>query len=64
MDMLVPRPPTHTSVTFAVWRAFLELMSSVYPGYKVKASFGNVIVETPYDVADGKACKARCLRGI
>jgi hypothetical protein len=39
-------------------------MSSVYPGYKVKASFGNVIVETPYDVADGKTCKARCLRGI
>lgn len=31
---------------------FLELMSSVYPGYKVTASFGNVIVGTLYAVVD------------
>lgn len=33
--------------------AFLELMSSVYPGYKVAASLGNIIVGTLYAVVDG-----------
>jgi hypothetical protein len=33
--------------------AFLELMRSVYPGYKATASFGNVIVGTLYAVVDG-----------
>lgn len=34
--------------------AFLELMSSVYPGYKAAAaSLGNVIVGTLYAVVDG-----------
>ncbi len=33
--------------------AFLSLMSSVYPGYKVAASLGNVIVGTLYAVVDG-----------
>lgn len=33
--------------------AFLELMSSVYPGYKAAASFGNVIVGTLYALVDG-----------
>jgi hypothetical protein len=33
--------------------AFLELMSSVYPGYKAAASFGNVIVGTLYAILDG-----------
>jgi hypothetical protein len=33
--------------------AFLELMSSVYPGYRAAASLGNVIVGTLYAVVDG-----------
>ena len=33
--------------------AFLELMSSVYPGYEAAASFGNVIVGTLYAILDG-----------
>jgi hypothetical protein len=33
--------------------AFLELMSSVYPGYKAAAGFGNIIVGTLYAVLDG-----------
>ena len=32
---------------------FLELMSSVYPGYKALAGFGNIIVGTLYAVLDG-----------
>jgi hypothetical protein len=32
--------------------AFLELMSSVYPGYRAAASLGNVIVGTLYAVVD------------
>ncbi len=34
-------------------RAFLELMSSVYPGYKAVAGFQNVIVGTLYAILDG-----------
>lgn len=33
--------------------AFLDLMRSIYPGYKATASFGNVIVGTLYAVVDG-----------
>ena len=33
--------------------AFLELMRSVYPGYKAAAGFGNVIVGTLYAILDG-----------
>ena len=33
--------------------AFLELMRSLYPGYKVTANLGNVIVGTLYAVVDG-----------
>lgn len=33
--------------------AFLELMRSIYPGYKATTSFGNVIVGTLYAVVDG-----------
>ncbi len=33
--------------------AFLELMTSVYPGYKAAASLGNVIVGTFYAILDG-----------
>jgi hypothetical protein len=33
--------------------AFLELMRSIYPGYKATATFGNVIVGTLYAVVDG-----------
>ena len=32
---------------------FLELMSSVNPGYKAVAGFGNIIVGTLYAVLDG-----------
>ena len=32
---------------------FLQLISSVYPGYKAVASVGNVIVGTLYAVVDG-----------
>ena len=32
---------------------FLELMRSLYPGYKVTANLGNVIVGTLYAVVDG-----------
>lgn len=33
--------------------AFLNLVSSVYPGYKVVGSFGSVIVGTLYALVDG-----------
>ena len=33
--------------------AFLQLVSSIYPGYKSVASLGNVIVGTSYAVVDG-----------
>jgi len=33
--------------------AFLDLVSSVYPGYKVVSSFGSVIVGTLYALVDG-----------
>ena len=34
-------------------KAFLDLVSSVYPGYKVVGSFGSVIVGTLYALVDG-----------
>ncbi len=33
--------------------AFLQLISSIYPGYHAQASLGNVIVGTLYAVLDG-----------
>jgi hypothetical protein len=33
--------------------AFLEVMSSIYPGYHPAATLGNVIVGTLYAVLDG-----------
>ena len=33
--------------------AFLEVMSSVYPGYDPAATLGNVIVGTLYAIVDG-----------
>ena len=35
--------------------AFLDMVSSVYPGYKVVGSFGSVIVGTLYALLDGAA---------
>jgi hypothetical protein len=35
---------------------FLDLMASVYPGYKATASFGQVIVGTLYGLVDGAVC--------
>ncbi|MDH3442604.1 MAG: hypothetical protein OEN50_01660 [Deltaproteobacteria bacterium] len=32
--------------------AFLEVMSSIYPGYKAMAGFGNVLVGTLYALLD------------
>ena len=34
-------------------KAFLDLVSSVYPGYKVVGSFSSVIVGTLYAAIDG-----------
>ena len=34
-------------------QAFLDLMASVYPGYKATPSFGQVILGTLYGWADG-----------
>ncbi len=34
-------------------RAFLELCSSIYPGYHAASSLGSVIVGTLYGVVDG-----------
>lgn len=33
--------------------AFLEVMSSVYPGYQATAGLGNVIIGTLYAILDG-----------
>lgn len=35
---------------------FLQLVSSIYPGYKGTATFGEVIVGTLYGVVDGFIC--------
>ena len=37
-------------------QAFLDLIASVYPGYKATASFGQVVVGTLYAVVDGAVC--------
>lgn len=51
-----------TSLANLIWpdygRAFLEVMASVYPGYKATASFGQVIVATLYAVLDGAVAGA------
>ena len=44
----------------AIWPsygvAFLQMASSVYPGYHANGSAGSVIVGTLYAVADGAVC--------
>ena len=37
-------------------QTFLEVIASVYPGYKATASFGQVIVGTLYALLDGAVC--------
>jgi len=37
----------------AYGRAFLEVMTSIYPGYTATASFGQVILGTLYGLVDG-----------
>jgi predicted DNA repair protein MutK len=39
-------------------KAFLELCSSVYPGYHAIRSLGSVIVGTLYGLVDGAICGA------
>lgn len=39
-------------------QAFLDLMASVYPGYKATATFGQVIVGMLYGLVDGAICGA------
>ncbi len=39
-------------------QAFLDLMASLYPGYKATGSFGQVIVGTLYGLLDGAICGA------
>lgn len=34
-------------------QAFLELTSSIYPGYHLNSSFGSVIIGTLYGIVDG-----------
>ena len=51
-------------------KAFLELMASLYPGYKAAASFWQVIVGMLYGMVDGAVCGAlfaliyNCLAGV
>lgn len=37
---------------------FLNLMATIYPGYKATASFGQVIVGTLYGIVDGAVAGA------
>ena len=39
-------------------RSLLDIMSSVYPGYKAVGSFGSVIVGTLYGLVDGAVAGA------
>lgn len=39
-------------------QAFLDLMASLYPGYKATASIWHVIVGTLYGLVDGAICGA------
>ncbi len=39
-------------------QGFLDLMASLYPGYKATAGFGQVIVGTLYGMLDGAICGA------
>ncbi len=36
--------------------AFLQMLASIYPGYKATSSFGAVIVGTLYALVDGAIC--------
>ena len=46
-----------TGLVNLIWpgygQAFLEVMASLYPGYRATASLGQVIVGTVYGVLDG-----------
>ena len=37
---------------------FLDLMASLYPGYKATASIGQVVIGTLYGLLDGAICGA------
>jgi hypothetical protein len=37
-------------------REFLQVMASVYPGYRAARSVGQVLVGTLYGLADGTVC--------
>jgi len=37
-------------------KAFLEVMSSIYPGYKQEGTLADIIVGTLYAVVDGGIC--------
>jgi hypothetical protein len=39
-------------------QGFLDLMASLYPGYKATASVGQVMVGTLYGLLDGAVCGA------
>ena len=51
-----------TGVANLIWdgygQGFLEVMSSVYPGYKATAGFGQVLIGTLYGLLDGTVCGA------
>ena len=51
-----------TSLANMIWpsygQAFLDLMASLYPGYKATASIWHVIVGTLYGLVDGAICGA------
>ena len=38
--------------------SFLEMLESIYPGYKANGSFGNVIIATLYATIDSALCAA------
>ena len=46
-----------TGVSNLIWlgygSAFLELIASIYPGYKASATFGQVLIGTLYGLVDG-----------
>jgi hypothetical protein len=44
------------AVTPSYGTAFLQLVSSVYPGFHATGTFGDVIVGTVYALVDGAIC--------
>ncbi len=51
-----------TGLANLIWpgygQAFLEVMASLYPGYRATASLGQVIIGTLYGVVDGAVAGA------